>query len=83
MKKCLGSMKKCENISKLYGVFQAWKYQVKEAKLLKKYLDEAESEEEVEFERDVQTSMDQSSMNCSLEQTSRFQGLASRLQEDY
>ena len=82
MKKCLGSMKKCENISKLYGVFQAWKYQVKEAKLLKKYLDEAESED-VEFDRDVQTRIDRSSMNCSMEQTSRFQGLASQLQEDY
>ena len=81
MKKCLGSMKKCENISKMYGIFQAWKYQVKEAKLLKKYLNEAESEEE--FDRDIKCSMDESSMDCSMEQTSRFQGLASQLQEDY
>lgn len=54
------------NISKLYGIFQAWKYHVKESRLLKKYLDEADSD----LERDT------------LEQTSRFQGLASQISED-
>ena len=32
------------DLSKLYTIFQAWKYHVKENSLLKKYLDEANTE---------------------------------------
>lgn len=36
---------KQDQLSKLYPIFQAWKYHVKENSLLKKYLDEATNTE--------------------------------------
>ena len=47
-KKTFNSLKRVdnheENLSKLYGIFQAWKFYVKENQLLKKYLVEAEQD---------------------------------------
>lgn len=39
--------------SRLYAIFQAWKYQIKENSLLKKYLSQAESQVEDQNEESI------------------------------
>lgn len=41
------------DLSKLYTIFQAWKYHVKESSLLKKYLDEANTENSINVSNGV------------------------------